>query len=288
MAAPPKLTILIPSHQRADLLDACLRSIHASTNRIDQLQIIVIDDASPRNTVSTTASRYPAVTVLRQSRRQGFCAAINAGLQLAQADIVQVLNDDTEVTSDWHQPALERFAENKKLGSLAPLVRQYRNPDLIDSAGDGYDPGGFAYSHGQGQLVTNEWLRARPVQSASASAAFYRRIALEAVNGFPNEFIAYFDDLEVGLKLREAGYDCLYEPQCQVLHHGSASHGKIPGRRLTQQLACNEERLFWRHSSHQLLRHAAVLSLKAIRRMREGMFIPFALGRCRAWWEALS
>ncbi|HMO35151.1 MAG TPA: glycosyltransferase family 2 protein, partial [Gemmatales bacterium] len=82
------------------------------------------------------------------------------------------------------------------------------------------------------------------MQSASACAAFYRRTALLKVGGFPEEFVAYFDDLEVGLKLGKTGYRCVYEPECRVLHHGSASHRTVPRRQLTQQIACNEERLF--------------------------------------------
>jgi GT2 family glycosyltransferase len=293
MSVPkPILSIIIPSYQRADLLDACLRSIHAVTNVV-QLQIIVVDDASKNNSITQVAERYPQVTVVRQPRRQGFCAAVNTGLALAQADVVQVLNDDTEVEPNWYHAALERFAENSRLGSLAPLVLNCANPNLIDSAGDGYDRAGYAYSLGKGQTVTDEWLTPRSVLCASASAAFYRRSALLEVEGFPNEFIAYFDDLEVGLKLREAGYCCLYEPRCRVRHHGSASHGRTPGRRLTQQLACNEERLFCRHlgtrkRSKYLLRHSAVVMLKAVRRMREGMLIPFVMGRCQAWWEQLA
>ncbi len=288
-ATKPILSIIIPSYQRADMLDACLRSIHATADVV-QLQIIVVDDASIHNTISQVAQQYPQVSVVRHARRQGFCAAVNTGLALAQADVVQVLNDDTEVEHDWYHAALERFAENSRLGSLAPLVLNWKNPSIIDSAGDGYDRAGYAYSLGRGQRISTEWLIARSVLCASASAAFYRRAALLEVGGFPTEFIAYFDDLEVGLKLREAGYCCLYEPRCRVRHHGSASHGRTPGRRLTQQLACNEERLFCRHlaarkRSKYLLRHSAVVMLKALRRMREGMLIPFVMGRCKAWWE---
>ncbi len=287
----PILSIIIPSYQRADLLDACLRSIHAATD-VTPLQIIVVDDASLHHSISQLAERYPQVTVVRQLRRQGFCAAVNTGLALAQADVVQVLNDDTEVEPHWYHAALERFAENDRLGSLAPLVLNWKNPKIIDSAGDGYDRAGYAYSLGKGQAVSNEWLTPRSVLCASASAAFYRRTALMEVAGFPTEFIAYFDDLEVGLKLHEAGYCCLYEPRCRVRHHGSASHGRTPGRRLTQQLACNEERLFCRHIASgklakYLLLHSAVVMLKAMRRMREGMLIPFVMGRCQAWKEQL-
>ena len=283
----PQLSIIIPSYQRVDLLQACLQSIRQNRVPGDELQVIVVDDASAHHAVSRVAQSFAEVTVIRQGKRLGFCAAVNAGLHQATAPIVQVLNDDAEVLPGWYAPALQRFQQNSRLGSLAPLVLQWQNQQLIDSAGDGYDPGGYAYSHGKGQQVSEVWLQPRLVYSTPASAGFYRRAALQQVGGFPEEFVAYFDDLEVGLRLQQAGFCCLYEPASRALHHGSASHGKSPRRRLTQQLACNEERLFWRqeHAWQHLPRHAAVLAAKAVRRWADGTLIPFLAGRIQAWYE---
>lgn len=286
------LSILIPSYSRSDLLASCLRSIMAHQHHA-RLQIIVIDDASADHCIFAAARAFPAVQAIRLTRRSGFCTAINIGLQFAQAPIVQILNDDAEVTAGWYEAPLQRFAENGQLGSVAPLVLNWSQPHLIDSAGDGYDPGGYAYSHGRGEPVSEQWLTACEVFSAAGSAAFYRRESLVEVGGFPEEFIAYFDDIEVGFKLREAGYTCWYEPQSRVLHHGSASHGKRPSRRLTEQLARNEERVFLRHLTpgegwRRLPRHAAVLGAKAFRRLADGTLVPFCMGRVKAWSEALG
>lgn len=291
----PHLSIIIPSYLRADLLEACLRSImRAAASDVERgdVQVIVVDDASTQHAISQCAQSFPGVTLHRLEKRSGFCTAINAGLTLAQAPVVQVLNDDCEVQPGWYVAPLERFRQNSRLGSVAPLVLQWSNPDLIDSAGDGYDPGGFAYSHGRGEPVSDTWLTPHVVFSAPASAAFYRSLALRQVGGFSEKMVAYFDDLDVGFKLRQQGYACLYEPASRVLHHGSASYGKRPGRRLTQQLACNEERLFCRYqlqglTASQLVRHVAVLGAKALRRWADGTLVPFALGRCQAWWETL-
>lgn len=288
----PDLSIIIPSYSRADLLAACLRSILDHADGAN-LQIIVVDDASDDHAVFMTARSFPGVEVIRLTERSGFCAAINAGLSRTRADIVQVLNDDTEVTSGWYHAPLQRFLENPQLGSLAPLVLQWSNPSKIDSAGDGYDRGGFAYSRGKGEELNDTWLTGCEVFSAAGSAAFFRREALVKVGGFPEEFFAYFDDIEVGFKLREAGYQCWYEPLSRVLHHGSASHGKRPSRRLVEQLARNEERVFCRHLSSEhrwrnLTRHAAVLGAKALRRWADGTLMPFCMGRVKAWSETLK
>ena len=286
----PDLSVIIPSYSRPDLLAACLDSViqHSSTIHTE---VIVVDDASSNSSVSRAAGQFPAVRIIRLPRRSGFCRAINAGLQRATSTIVQILNDDTEVLPAWYRSPLERFQRDERLGSLAPLVLCWKDPRIIDSAGDSYDPGGYAFSRGKGEKVATRWLVPREVFSAAGSAAFYRREALHRVGGFPEEFIAYFDDIEVGFKLREAGYTCWYEPASRVLHHGSAS--RRPSRVLTQQLACNEERVFCRHLQpgkrwEQLARHVAVLGGKALRRWADGTLMPFCLGRVQAWSEAAA
>ena len=74
----PRLSIVIPSHNRPDLLALCLASVrrHAPTNA----EVLVVDDASPNETVARTAARFSGVDVLRLERNRGFCAAVNAGV----------------------------------------------------------------------------------------------------------------------------------------------------------------------------------------------------------------
>jgi GT2 family glycosyltransferase len=282
------LSIIIPSHHRADLLQACLRSVlcHAPA----QTEIIVVDDASPRGVIRQTAQNFP-VNVIALKKRSGFCAAINAGLRHARAPIVQILNDDTEVQPGWTQAPCHRLQNDATLASIAPLVLRWPAGTVIDSAGDEYDAGGYAYSRGKGKLLAPTYLQPCEVFSASGCAAFYRRDALLRIGGFPEHFTAYFDDLFIGSRLRQLGYRCWYEPNSRVLHHGSASYGRIPGRRLAEQLARNDERVFWQHYRHHpraasLLRHAGILAAKALRRWRDGTLPPFLTGRLQACCEA--
>ncbi|HET6576097.1 MAG TPA: glycosyltransferase family 2 protein, partial [Fimbriiglobus sp.] len=86
------------------------------------------------------------------------CAAANAGIAAASAPVVELLNDDAEVAAGWADAALRWFAD-PRVGAVAPLVLQ-NDPDrlarglppLIDSAGDEYDPGGYARKRGHGQV----------------------------------------------------------------------------------------------------------------------------------------
>ncbi len=280
MNAKPPLSIIVPSHSRPDLLKLCLKSVvqYAPTGT----QIIVIDDGSKDGVDSTVAQSNAACQLIHFNEPRGFCVAANSGIAAARGDIVQLLNDDAELTTDTTS-AIAAFAD-VTVAAVAPLVLRWPG-DCIDSAGDSYDRGGFAQPRGRGQFPTGQWLTPRLVDAASACAAFYRRETVLAVGGFADSFGAYFEDVDLSLRLRHAGYSIRYMPDCRVLHRGSASYGR-PNGNLIKQQSCNEERLFWRNtngSPSELLRHAMVLAGKTGRRMAEGTLVPWATGRMAAW-----
>src|SRR5947209_9603129 len=155
-AAPPRsLSIVIPSHCRADLLRLCLASLARFAP--PGTEVIVVDDGSRGEVVSRAAAEFPGVRVVRRPKPGGFCAAANAGIAAASAPVVELLNDDAEVTAGWADAALRWFADGR-VAAVAPLVlqndpaRRARGlPPLIDTAGDEYDPGGFAIKRGHNQ-----------------------------------------------------------------------------------------------------------------------------------------
>lgn len=255
--------------------------------------MLVVDDGSPAEVASQVARSFASVQVLRLPRQRGFCVAANAGVQAAQAPVVELLNDDTEVTAGWAEAALAPFAD-PSVAAVAPLVLQgspdQPTPPRIDSAGDRYFVGGVAGKRGHGQPLAPEYLDPGPVFGASAAAAFYRRDALLAVGGFPEEFGAYFEDVDLAFRLHRAGLRIHYEPASRVWHRVSASYGP-PRRHLLAQQSRNEERVFWRNLPARLLLralplHLAVLAGKAWRRWREGQLLPFLAGRLAVLAEA--
>jgi GT2 family glycosyltransferase len=280
---PADLAIVIPSHNRPDLLRACLETV--ARHAPESTQIIVVDDASPHGAAGAVAASFPKAQVVRFGSRQGFCKAANAGIARAAAPVIEVLNDDTEVTAGWAHAALSAFRD-PAIGAVAPLVLRWPDGNRIDSAGDRYYVGGVAGKRGHGEELGPPHLHRQRVFGASASSAFYRREALARVGAFPESFGAYFEDVDLSFRLNRAGYRVLFEPAARLLHHVSASHG-APDRRLLAQQSCNEEMVFWRNvPARDLARavpiHLGVLAAKGWRRWREGCLLPFLCGRLRA------
>jgi len=280
------LSVIIPSYSRPDLLARCLASLRR--NAPLSTEIIVVDDASENMCVSDVAAKFKGVKVIRTPKRLGFCKAANLGVQAASHEVVELLNDDTEVCAGWAEMALDAF-EDPKVAAVAPLVLrwpgQIEGRAIIDSAGDAYFASGIATKRGNGQIIEEKWMVPGPVFGASGSSAFYRREVFLKVGAYPESFGAYFEDVDLSFRLHWAGYDVVFQPCSKVLHRVSSSYGN-PGlnRKLLESQSLNEERVYWRNIPYQLLwrtlpLHLLALLAKAWRRGTEGTLFPFLMGK---------
>jgi GT2 family glycosyltransferase len=248
--------------------------------------VIVVDDGSRDRTISRVAAEFSGTKVIRNDRANGFAIAANRGISAARGVAIELLNDDTQVKRGWAETAMKWFAD-PTIAAVAPLVLQgpQTGTPIIDSAGDHYDDGGFAQKRGHGQPLSHRFLAPCEVFGASASSAFYRAEVLRAVGGFPEDFGAYFEDVELAWRIRRAGFRTMYEPQSVVWHRVGSSYRKR--RSLIETQSRNEERVYWRNASNvrSFPRHVAVLVGKSLKRMREGTLIPWSIGRLRAFAE---
>jgi GT2 family glycosyltransferase len=124
------------------------------------------------------------------------------------------------------------------------------------------------------------------VFGASGSGSFFRRDVLLDIGGFPEEFGAYFDDIDLSFRLHRAGHTVYYEPTSLIHHRVSSSYGRPRGELLMLQ-SRNEELVYWRNLPLGVLLaalplHVAVVFAKAVRRWREGQLLPFVRGRLAA------
>jgi GT2 family glycosyltransferase len=283
--ARPDLSVVVPSHNRPALLREALHSVcsHATPGT----EILVVDDGSSESIVTRIAARFPGVRSLRLPRQSGFCVSVNHGIRAARAPIVEVLNDDAEVSPGWAEAALACFRD-PSVGAVAPLVLRISD-GKVDSAGDCYYVGGVAGKRGHGQSWGRSSLSVHEVFGASASSAFYRREALLQVGAFPELFGAYFEDVDLSFRLHRAGWKILFQPSSLVRHHVSSSYGQPRGRLLEQQ-AQNEDRVFWRNLPLRTLlatlpKHLVVLLAKSCLRFEEGNLRHFLCGKLRLLGE---
>jgi O-antigen biosynthesis protein len=283
----PLCSIVIPTYNRRDLLETCLASVfrHLPHNHLWPVEIIVVDNGSD-DTPAWLGATYPDVRLIRLAPNQGFCIAANAGLAAARGRFIQVLNNDTEVTPGWLEAGLAPFAD-PTVGAVTPLVLVRSDPGRVDSAGDSYNLAGWPTKRGHGQAV-DRWIgrHVEDVFAASGSSSFFRAEAIAAVGGFDQFYVSYYEDIDLGFRIRWAGYRCVFNPRCRILHEISATynHGSPALQRL---MARNAELVFWSNMpagrlAAAIVPHALLLLTQAGWRMARLRFIPFFLGKVDA------
>ncbi len=286
MSDRPALSVVIPTYNGRRLLETCLASVWRHRPPGVPIEVVVSDDASTDGTADWLASAYPRIRVVRRDRNGGFVAAANAGIAAARGEVVQLLNNDTEVTPGWVESGLAPFAD-PSVGSVAPLVLVRSDPSRVDSAGDGYALVGWPFKRGHGEPASRwEGRPADRVFGASGSSAFYRASALATVGGFDPAFGSYYEDIDLAFRLRWAGYSCVFAPDCRILHEVSASYDHARPE-LQRRMSRNAELLFWSDLPlgwmlASLLPHLGFTLAQAAWRLARGRLRPFLAGKLDA------
>jgi len=240
-------SVIIPTCFGGNLLRRCFRSI--LENGPKGLQIIIVADGNPDLTgIFEECSHAHSLEVVQVNPSQGFCHAVNRGLAKVQHDWVQLLNDDAFVKPGWFPPLLEA-AKDSRIAAVAPLILQDKPGDLVDSAGDTVHIWGRVRKRYRDKAANQVPKRIHPVLACGGCAGFFRVSALSQIGGWDENFIAYFDDIDVSLRLREAGWEIVCQPEAVVVHSGGQSYGPPKGD-LLQLQARNEEWIFLRYPSN--------------------------------------
>jgi len=170
--------------------------------------------------------------VIRNPHNRGFCAANNQGIAVARGSLVALLNNDAEAEPGWLE-ALERvFSRGPEIGMAASKILEHENPQRIDKAGHVIWPDGQNRGRGTGALDSGQFDREEEVLWPDGCAGMYRRQMLDEIGGFDEDFFAYGDDAELGLRARIAGWRCLYVPAAVVRHHRGSTLGRQSAKRL--------------------------------------------------------
>jgi len=170
--------------------------------------------------------------LIRNENNLGFCVANNQGIAVSSAGLIALLNNDAEAEPGWLAALACAFENRADIGMAASKILVHEGPHRIDKAGHLIYPDGQNRGRGSGELDTGQYDRLEEVLWPDGCAAMYRRAMLDQIGGFDEDFFAYGDDAELGLRARIAGWKCLYVPQAVVRHHRGATLGVRSTRRL--------------------------------------------------------
>jgi GT2 family glycosyltransferase len=219
-----RVTVVIPNWNGERFLRLCLDSLRRQT--FPNFETVVVDNGSSDGSLSLVKRDFPEVQALALEKNRGFSAAVNAGIGASGAELVALLNNDTEQDPGWLAALVRAADEHPEVGFFSSKLVDFHDRRLLDGAGDALRLSGLPYRLGHGEVDRGQFDHPGYVFSACGAAAMYRREMLDDVGLFDEDFVSYCEDGDLSFRAQLAGYRCLYVPDALVYHMGSASTGK--------------------------------------------------------------
>ncbi|MEM7349489.1 MAG: glycosyltransferase [Acidobacteriota bacterium] len=224
----PRLSVIVPTLGLSRWLLPCLEALRRDGG--EDLEIVLV---SQGRALEPSAESI-ADQVLRLPENRGFAAATNAGLARARGAFLATVNDDAIVAEGWCEHLLGALEGHPAAAAVQGLNLSLHDPQTIDGGGLAWNRYWQAVQigHGQPQAILEKTIV--EVFGVSATAAIYRRTALEQVASanlaaFEPRLFAYYEDVDLACRLRGAGYVALRVPQAETRHAGSVSGQQLLG-----------------------------------------------------------
>jgi hypothetical protein len=277
----PRLAIVIPYLGGASLLEDTLVSV--LSNRPKDCEVLVVL-ARPYDDPYALDGE---VQFLRLSRRAGWVAGLNAGIERSRAPIVHFLACGVEVAEGWTHSALAHF-DDPRVAAVAPLVVDQGHPEQVVAAGMSYHLGGVASPMRGGRPVQEVPLQPRGVLAPHPAAGFYRRSVLEFVGRLDRRAGDRLAGVDLGLTFRQLGLRTVLESQSRV-----AAGPEAAFRCGDFRDAMQSEQFFWRWAAttgllRSLALHGVLLAAEGVRSLWNLSILPRWAGRLTGLCLALG
>jgi len=217
-----KVAVVVVTYNAGRYLDDCFGSLGRLDRTGLDVSVIVMDNASTDGTAAAVRERFPGVEVVETGRNLGFAGGNNVGMKLALdrgADYVYLLNQDTEVAPRFLAEAVKVAEADEKIGSAQSLLLLHPDKEFINSTGNAIHFLGFGYCRDYRRRLSG-WRHAgiKEIAYASGAAVLLRAEALRLAGLFDEELFLYHEDLDLGWRLRLAGFANVLAPHSIVYH----------------------------------------------------------------------
>lgn len=203
-------------------MEACLRALRAEGP--DELQIIVVDNGHAARDLP--AEVCCGVDIIETGKNLGYAGGMNAGIERcleAGADAIALLNDDVIVQSGWLAPLAAELGRDPMIGAVQPKLVYPGAPRRVNSLGVRLGSDGAGIDIGMGMLDEQAPTDPHDIELFTGGAVVLRAEFLRRVGTFDERFFLYYEDVDLGLRGRQAGWRYRCVPASCVEHRGGAT-----------------------------------------------------------------
>lgn len=253
METKPQISFIIVNYNSRKLLDNCISSIRSNASSFFYEIIIANNDSAVLS--------VPESKVINLKNNRGYGAGCNAGVKIAQGEILCFLNPDTEISKDI-KDIIRYFNTDKKTGIIGPKLITLENKTQQWCAGTETSLWNTLRNNLGFSKSKNIWTSQKPTKCAWVSGAclFILKELFSALDGFDENFFMYFEDEDLCKRVRENGHKVIYFPEFTVRHLGGKSFGEKK----------EQKKLFYESQDYYFKKHFGKIKhnlLKLIRRL---------------------
>lgn len=194
----------------------------------ENMEVIVVDNASKNLEAEAIIKRYPQVKVIRSERNLGFVGGNNLGIKAAQGKYLFLINNDTIFKEFNIQSLINRMESSSEIGIVCPKMRFAWDNNPIQYTG--YTPLSRITVRnraiGFGENDHGQYDTAHPTPYAHGAAMLIRRNAIDKVGLMPECYFLYYEEIDWSMMFTRAGYQIWYEPTCTIYHKESQTTGQ--------------------------------------------------------------
>ncbi len=224
-----KLTISIVNYNAGDYLIRCLESIEKVYDEVP-LKVVVVDNDSKDDSIERAKKQFKNVEFILNKENVGFGKAHNQVLNNLETDYVLILNPDTQIEKGVLATMIKYMDENRDVGvSTGKIILSNGKVDLTAHRGFPSPLAAFKYyilkDDSLYHLSKMDLDTIHEVDAISGSFFLTRKYILDKVGGFDEDYFMYAEDIDLCLRIKNAGYKIIYNPTVSILHHKGISTG---------------------------------------------------------------
>jgi GT2 family glycosyltransferase len=223
LSATPRVSVIIPSSTRHDLLHACLRSLACFGPSTIPYETIVVLSRATAEAEARLRDAATGIQLVSSPVNLGLAGAGNRGRDVARGNLLILLHDDAEIEPGWMEALVETADAHPEAGAIGGKVL---HPD-----GRLQWAGGILWRNA---VCSGPWVSERPPPTAlgrlravdfCGTSSLLVRVALwDFIGGLDEQFYpVYYVDVDLAMAMRKLGFVVLYQPNSRIRHHQAAS-----------------------------------------------------------------
>lgn len=253
MNEPDPVGIILLNWNNYEDTSRCIRSLD---NIYYPYELILVDNGSTDGSVEKLKSEFEFSEIMELEENRGFAKGMNAGIQTAidkTLKHVLISNNDIIFNEYTISSLVETLESNKKIAGVSPIIK-YNNKDEV-----WFEAGEIDWKKGKAKHTTLESQEYRN-DYLPLTCALFDTQALSEVDLIPTQYFLYYEDVELGINLRESGYRLATDSDSIVYHRESSSTGHGLGTIRTYYSTRNRI-VFLRQNQSGILHYTILIKL---------------------------